>query len=137
MRLSPALDANFDTWAEYVWERENPRGRHLEHWQHSYGCRQFLKIDRDMVSHEIFQIEPVGPYAPGFKNMSGYRLESGGLIDRSKAVKFRFDGKAFSGFEGDTLAAALLASEKRFLHAVLSITARVVLWQLGPKNQMR
>lgn len=67
MRLSPALDANFDTWAEYVWERENPRGRHLEHWQHSYGCRQFLKIDRDMVSHEIFQIEPVGPYAQGSK----------------------------------------------------------------------
>ncbi|MGB1036708.1 MAG: 2Fe-2S iron-sulfur cluster-binding protein, partial [Candidatus Puniceispirillales bacterium] len=38
------------------------------------------------------------------------RLDKGGRIDRKKPVTFRFDGKAFGGFEGDTLASALLAN---------------------------
>lgn len=42
--------------------------------------------------------------------MSGYRLADGGRIDRSKPLQFSFDGKAYSGFQGDTLASALLAS---------------------------
>ncbi len=42
--------------------------------------------------------------------MSGYRLASGGRIDRTKLVNFNFDGKSFQGFAGDTLASALLAS---------------------------
>ncbi|RVA50868.1 sarcosine oxidase subunit alpha, partial [Mesorhizobium sp. M7A.F.Ca.CA.004.09.1.2] len=33
-----------------------------------------------------------------------------GLIDRSVPLNFRFDGKAFSGFQGDTLASALIAN---------------------------
>ncbi|MEZ5847315.1 MAG: sarcosine oxidase subunit alpha family protein [Geminicoccaceae bacterium] len=38
-----------------------------------------------------------------------HRLASGGRIDRSKAVRFTFDGHGFDGFVGDTLASALLA----------------------------
>jgi len=45
--------------------------------------------------------------------MSGFRLESGGRIDRSRAISFTFDGKAYAGFAGDTLASALLASGVR------------------------
>src|SRR3546814_1580666 len=42
--------------------------------------------------------------------MSGYRLPAGGLADRSRPLAFTFDGKGYSGFAGDTLASALLAS---------------------------
>ncbi|TPI22040.1 sarcosine oxidase subunit alpha [Mesorhizobium sp. B4-1-1] len=38
------------------------------------------------------------------------RLNNGGLIDRSVALNFRFDGKTLSGFKGDTLASALIAN---------------------------
>lgn len=38
------------------------------------------------------------------------RMSSGGLIDRSRKVSFTFDGKTYSGFVGDSLASALLAS---------------------------
>ena len=38
------------------------------------------------------------------------RLPNRGLIDRSKAVTFRFDGRRYTGFEGDTLASALLGA---------------------------
>ncbi|MEQ8293355.1 MAG: 2Fe-2S iron-sulfur cluster-binding protein [Roseovarius sp.] len=43
------------------------------------------------------------------------RLPTGGLIDRSKPLRFTFDGKPHTGFEGDTIASALLASGTRIL----------------------
>ncbi len=42
--------------------------------------------------------------------MSGYRLESGGRIDRATALRFSFDGQQHTGQGGDTLASALLAN---------------------------
>ena len=41
------------------------------------------------------------------------RLRQGGAIDRSKPVAFTFNGRAYSGFDGDTLASALLANGVR------------------------
>jgi len=38
------------------------------------------------------------------------RLGQGGIIDRSNALAFSFDGKAYRGYPGDTLASALLAN---------------------------
>jgi len=43
------------------------------------------------------------------------RLPDRGLIDRAKPVEFRFQGKAYQGFEGDTLASALLANDVRLM----------------------
>ncbi len=40
---------------------------------------------------------------------SSCRLDHGGLIDRAKPVSFTFNGRNYTGFEGDTLASALLA----------------------------
>ncbi len=43
--------------------------------------------------------------------MAGYRLAGGGgRVDRSKVLRFRFDGETITGFAGDTIASALLAS---------------------------
>ena len=42
-----------------------------------------------------------------------HRLNSGGaLLDRSQPVTFSFNGDTLQGFEGDTLASALLANDK-------------------------
>lgn len=38
------------------------------------------------------------------------RLQSGGRIDRTKPLTFSYNGKQYSGFQGDTLASALLAN---------------------------
>jgi heterotetrameric sarcosine oxidase alpha subunit len=38
------------------------------------------------------------------------RLKKGGLIDRSRVVRFTFDGKSYPAHPGDTLASALLAN---------------------------
>ncbi|MDN2580405.1 sarcosine oxidase subunit alpha family protein [Aquibium sp. ELW1220] len=42
--------------------------------------------------------------------MSPRRTASGGRIDRSRSISFRFDGKRYAGHPGDTLASALLAN---------------------------
>ncbi|MBM3569057.1 MAG: sarcosine oxidase subunit alpha family protein [Alphaproteobacteria bacterium] len=48
--------------------------------------------------------------------MSGpHRLPQGGLVDRSRRIGFRFDGRALSGHPGDTLASALLANGVRLV----------------------
>ena len=40
---------------------------------------------------------------------------AGGQIDRSTTLNFRFDGKAYTGHPGDTLASALLANGVRLM----------------------
>jgi sarcosine oxidase subunit alpha len=47
--------------------------------------------------------------------MSGHRLPQGGLLDRERPLGFRFDGREYSGYAGDTLASALLASGVRLV----------------------
>lgn len=42
--------------------------------------------------------------------MTARRLPRGGEIDRTRPLRFTFDGQTVSGFHGDTLASALLAS---------------------------
>ncbi len=43
------------------------------------------------------------------------RLPTGGRIDRSRALSFRFDGRSCTGHPGDTLASALLANGVRLV----------------------
>ncbi|MDH4110826.1 MAG: 2Fe-2S iron-sulfur cluster-binding protein, partial [Gammaproteobacteria bacterium] len=44
------------------------------------------------------------------------RLGSGGRIDRSRPLRFRFNGRDYGGYEGDTLASALLANGVRLVN---------------------
>jgi sarcosine oxidase subunit alpha len=47
--------------------------------------------------------------------MSGYRLKTGGAIDRGSALAFSFDGRRLQGLAGDTLASALMANDERLV----------------------
>jgi len=40
-------------WLDYVFMRDNPRGPHREYWHHVQGCRQWLVLDRNTLTHEI------------------------------------------------------------------------------------
>jgi sarcosine oxidase, subunit alpha len=42
--------------------------------------------------------------------MSRWRTSAGSDIDRSRSLQFEFDGRAYQGYAGDTLASALLAN---------------------------
>lgn len=40
-------------WAEYLFIRDNPRGRFAERWMHAAGCRRWFDIVRDTVTNEL------------------------------------------------------------------------------------
>ena len=44
-----------------------------------------------------------------------FRFPTGGIIDRSRPLTFEFDGEAYEGYAGDTLASALLANGVHFV----------------------
>ena len=51
----PGSNDNSDgnAWYEFVYLRDNPKGLHEELWQHSFGCRCFVKVLRNTLTHEI------------------------------------------------------------------------------------
>jgi methylglutamate dehydrogenase subunit B len=48
-------------WDDYVYLRDNPRGPHEELWQHHAGCRAWLRVMRDTLTHEISAARPARP----------------------------------------------------------------------------
>jgi methylglutamate dehydrogenase subunit C len=55
------------------------------------------------------------PSARHASHQTSFRLENGGLIDRARPLRFTFDGQSYGGFEGDTLASALMANGLRLV----------------------
>jgi sarcosine oxidase subunit delta len=66
----PGPEAELAAFSAYVYQRDNPRGWHLEWWLHVGGCRQLLKVLRHTMTHEIrwvgaAQDAPPAEAAPG------------------------------------------------------------------------
>ena len=49
---SPA-DATAAEWHDFVYIRDNLRGPHQEIWQHIQGCRAFVRVLRNTLTHEV------------------------------------------------------------------------------------
>ena len=56
----PALDASRAEWERYVFDRENPRGAHREWWHHNNGCRRWLVVTRDTLTHAVIAVADAG-----------------------------------------------------------------------------
>jgi methylglutamate dehydrogenase subunit B len=54
----PAADAGEDAVYQYVYLRDNVAGAMSEHWYHGGGCRAWLKVTRNTLTHGISAIEP-------------------------------------------------------------------------------
>lgn len=57
----PALDAPIKEWHDALYLRENIRGVQTETWQHVSGCRMWIKVERDTMTHEIHSVTPAHP----------------------------------------------------------------------------
>ena len=49
----PGSHADSKEWMDYVYLRGNPFGAYDEYWHHTSGCRRWLVVTRDTVTHEI------------------------------------------------------------------------------------
>lgn len=47
-------------WSRHLYERANPAGWNVELWWHAAGCRQWLRVERHTVTHDIGAIAPAG-----------------------------------------------------------------------------
>ncbi|MBY3598044.1 sarcosine oxidase subunit delta [Rhizobium bangladeshense] len=63
--VRPAPDAGQDAWFDYVYLRDNPRGRHSEYWHHFSGCRRWLIVERDTVTHVVHGVRDAALYKLG------------------------------------------------------------------------
>jgi sarcosine oxidase, subunit delta len=52
----PGLDQSDQAWGEYLFFRDNPKGRHFERWRHAQGCGQWFNLVRNTVTHEILSV---------------------------------------------------------------------------------
>jgi sarcosine oxidase subunit delta len=52
-----------ETALDQLYTRTNLRGVEDELWRHTYGCRAWLVLTRDRVSHEVSAVRPIGPEA--------------------------------------------------------------------------
>jgi sarcosine oxidase subunit delta len=57
----PPLDAPLQDWHDAVFLRENIRGLQTETWQHVHGCRMWLSVERDTLTHDIRRVAPAHP----------------------------------------------------------------------------
>jgi sarcosine oxidase subunit delta len=54
----PADGASLEEWNAYVFLRDNPRGPHDEVWQHTAGCRRWIRVRRNTLTHAVLGSAP-------------------------------------------------------------------------------
>lgn len=54
----PLADASEAEWAAYLYLRDNPCGAHEEFWQHSAGCRRWICVRRNTLTHDVLGSAP-------------------------------------------------------------------------------
>ncbi len=51
-------------WADFLYQRKNPRGPHDERWRHMHGCGRFFNARRNTVTDLFAGSWKVGEVAP-------------------------------------------------------------------------
>ena len=51
-------------WADFLYNRTNPKGLHAERWRHTHGCARFFNCLRDTVSDKILVTYKMGEPKP-------------------------------------------------------------------------
>jgi methylglutamate dehydrogenase subunit B len=67
VRPDTGSSAVAESYADYVYLRDNPCGVHREYWYHGAGCHSWLVVTRDTMSHEITRMEFAGVRAAGIE----------------------------------------------------------------------
>jgi heterotetrameric sarcosine oxidase delta subunit len=67
----PDLACTDQEWGAYLFERRNTRGVNDERWLHAAGCRQWFRVRRSSITHEILETGLFGESAPGTADIGG------------------------------------------------------------------
>ena len=83
-------------WLDHVYLRDNPRGPHDEWWQHSAGCRAWVKVRRDTWTHRVLGSGPPGADLDG-DGSGACGAGTGGDGSGTTGAGIREDGRQSSG----------------------------------------
>lgn len=70
-RPGPYDQVSDEAWADYLFNRTNPKGLHRERWVHAAGCRRWFNLARDTVTHEIKAVYRMDEPAPDLDTGAG------------------------------------------------------------------
>jgi len=62
--VRPEGSDDFEAWYDYVYLRNNPKGRMEEYWHHGGGCRSWLVVERDTATHSIHRVTAARARSP-------------------------------------------------------------------------
>ena len=51
-------------WAEFLYQRTNPRGVHAERWRHTHGCARLFNALRDTTTDKVVATYRIGEQPP-------------------------------------------------------------------------
>jgi sarcosine oxidase subunit delta len=57
-----------ETWAQFLFYRTNPKGRHAERWRHVHGCGRFFNAIRNTVTDKFEAVYEAGQPQPDIEN---------------------------------------------------------------------
>ena len=60
----PALSCTDAEWADYLFNKDNPKGVHFERWWHMFGCNRWFNLARDTVTHAVLAVYRMGDARP-------------------------------------------------------------------------
>ena len=65
--VRPDESADDETWGQYLYFRDNPKGVHHERWCHSFGCGIWFNVARDTATHKILRVYAITEPRPQSK----------------------------------------------------------------------
>lgn len=60
----PGLGCSDAQWADYLFNRDNPRGMTFERWRHAFGCGCWFNVARDTSNHRICAVYAMSAEKP-------------------------------------------------------------------------
>lgn len=54
--IYPPVEGDAEDWQQAVFERKNIKGVQWETWHHVLGCRAWLLVERDTLTHDISSV---------------------------------------------------------------------------------
>ncbi len=60
VRPTNGAEMTDEQWADYLFNRKNIKGIHLEQWQHATGCRQYFNVARNSIDNTILGSYKIG-----------------------------------------------------------------------------
>ncbi len=76
----PAPEADFAAWADYVFFRNNAKGRQIEWWYHSAGCQRWFLVTRNTTNNTDHQSFWFSDYKKA--------VQSGDSLPKTKKSRF-------------------------------------------------